>query len=125
MQKEKVQVKVRQWLTRTDSNPLPCREMAGIVERETAKAILLNLHGFLAPTSSCIRCGRTLTHPVSLLYGIGPECGSHFHINPLASVGELEAVYEQMKRNMEAVTWKGWIPKSSIEYIKPYEEAAI
>jgi hypothetical protein len=29
-------------------------------------------------SSFCCRCGRTLTHPTSLKYGIGPECAKHY-----------------------------------------------
>jgi hypothetical protein len=114
----KIKIKVRQWLTKTENNPLPMRVMEGEVKRETAKAILVKLNGFLAPSSVCNHCGRTLTHPVSLLYGIGPVCGGHFHINPLSSEEELKASYEDMKRKMENVTWEGWLPKSSVESIE-------
>lgn len=116
------QIKVKQWITRVDANPVPCREMVGLVERETAKAVLVSLHGFLAPSDTCLHCGRELTHPVSLLYGIGPVCGKHFHVNPLSSAAELERSYDEMKQKMAAVTWKGWLPKSAIEFIKPYIE---
>jgi hypothetical protein len=111
-------VKVRQWLTRTAEKPIPCREMIGRIERETAKAYLLELRGFLAPSTTCLHCGRELTHPVSLLYGLGPVCGGHFHINPLGSEAELKARYAEMQQKMGEVRWKGWVPKSGIEQMR-------
>jgi hypothetical protein len=113
-----VQIKVKQWMTRVDKNPVPCREMAGEIVRETAKAVLVKLHGLLQPSDTCLHCGRELTHPVSLLYGIGPVCGKHFHINPLSSEAELMEKYEEMKAKMAAVKWEGWLPKSSIEEMR-------
>ena len=113
-----VVVEVRQWLTRKDENPVPCRKMKGEIVRETAKAYLVKLHGFLAPSSTCLHCGRELTHPVSLLYGIGPVCGGHFHINPLRSEEELQVRYEQMARQMASVTWEGWLPKGHVSIQK-------
>jgi hypothetical protein len=108
-------IEVRQFLTKSESNPVPCRKMeVREVVRESAKAIFVKLQGYLEPSSTCLHCGRSLTHPVSLLYGIGPVCGGHFHINPCASEEELERRYEEMKRQMASVTWEGWLPKGHI-----------
>lgn len=48
--------------------------------RETAKAVFLYGHGTLETKNFkiCCVCGRELTHPVSKLLGIGPECGKHY-----------------------------------------------
>jgi hypothetical protein len=114
-QAQKFRVKVRQFMTRRDANPVPMREMMATVKRETGRAVLVTMKGFIAPSSHCLHCGRALTHPVSLLYGIGPICGGHFHINPLNSEEELQARYAEMCQQMENVTWEGWIPRSAIE----------
>jgi hypothetical protein len=49
------------------------------------------------------------------MYGLGPICGGHFHINPCDNEQQLKARYDDMKRKMESVTWEGWIPRSQIE----------
>lgn len=114
--KEKKQlIKVRQWLTRRNDNPVPMRTMECSIVRETNKAYQVKLTGHLTPSSNCNHCGRTLTHPVSLMYGLGPVCGGHFHINPCNSESELKARYDEMSRQMAKVTWEGWIPKSQVE----------
>jgi len=108
-------VLVKRWLTRDDvKNPMPMRTMVGTIEKQTAKAYLMRLHGKPEPSSKCLHCNRTLTHPVSLLYGIGPVCGKHWHINPLSSEEELQEKMDEIKEKLKAVTWEGWIPKSQI-----------
>ena len=42
--------------------------------KETLKAVYVYGHGELDPFGACARCGRKLTHPGSILIGIGPEC---------------------------------------------------
>jgi hypothetical protein len=112
---KKHMIKVRQWLTRRSTSPIPMRTMEGVILQETARAYKVKLNGHLQPSSTCNHCGRRLTHPVSLMYGLGPVCGGHFHINPCNSEEELKERYDEMARRMEKVTWEGWIPKSQIE----------
>jgi hypothetical protein len=112
---QKYMIKVRQWLTRRNVKPIPMRSMECVIVRETPKAILVKLNGHLNPSSTCNHCGRRLTHPVSLMYGLGPVCGGHFHINPCNSEDELKARYDEMKKQMASVKWEGWIPRSQIE----------
>lgn len=111
----KVKITVKQWLVKRAENPVPCRTMRGEIVRETAKAVLVRMTGFLEPSTTCLHCGRTLTHPVSLLYGIGPVCGQHFHINPCGSEDELRQRIDHMRHAMESVKYEGWLPKSQIE----------
>lgn len=130
-----VQIKVRQYMTQratagfdfmkkyNDDKPMPMRVMFGKVLEETKGMFKMELHCRPTPMSICMKCGRTLEHPVSLLYGLGPDCGEHFHINPLQSKAELDAVYEQMKAELALVTWTGWIIKSAIEEWKQVEES--
>lgn len=118
---KEIKIKVKLWLTKPDftkNNPMPMRVMFGYIERETAKAYLIKVHGKPEPASVCMRCGRKLDHPVSVLYGIGPECGSHWHINPLKSEEELTEVMEEIKKKLEDTTWTGWIPKSGVEELE-------
>ncbi len=100
---------LRQWLARKIGTP---RELQVTVERETQKAYLIKGHALATPTTRCRHCGRKLTHPVSVLYGIGPECGRHYHIpsNP----EDVEAI----KAMLEAIEYQGWVPKSGVEVLE-------
>lgn len=112
-------VKVRQFLTKSnpsypDRKPVPMRVMFGYVKQESARGVYVVLRGKATPTSYCFVCGRELTHPVSLKYGIGPECGGHFHQSPMPKA-DLDAWYESLKAIMPSIIWEGWLPKSAIE----------
>ena len=78
--------------------------------------IYMELKACVMETDCCMKCGKTLTHPVSRLYGLGPECGGHFHINPFNTEEELQAALDEVKQKLESVTWSGWIAKSGVEY---------
>lgn len=108
-------VKVRAFLTKAESNPVPMRTMFGYITGETEKAYKFTLYGKPEPTRECLHCGRTLKNPVSLLYGIGPECGKNFYINPLGSESELANAIEAIKEKLSNVIWSGWLPKGHIE----------
>lgn len=102
-------ITVRQFMTRVDSNPMPMRTMVGKIKRETAKAYYMELHGQALPVVTCMRCGKTLTNPVSRHYGLGIECiqkvGIPFNADDI----------ENIKEAMVDVKWSGWCPKSAIE----------
>jgi len=86
----------------------PC-ELEVTVTGETTKAIKVDARAIATPTSTCRHCGRELTHPVSLLYGIGQECGKHYHIPQ-----EGKDV-EYIRELITSIEYHGWIPKSSID----------
>lgn len=94
--------------------PMPFRTMFGTILEESKGMYKMSLHAKPEPCSVCMVCGRTLTHPVSLLYGIGPECGGHFHINPFNSEEELKASYDALRESLANVTWEGWVVKKAI-----------
>lgn len=102
-------ITVRQFMTRVDSNPMPMRTMVGKIKRETAKAYYMELHGQALPVVTCMRCGKTLTNPVSRHYGLGVECiqrvGIPFNADDI----------ENIKEAMVDIKWCGWLPKSSVE----------
>lgn len=112
-------ITVRQYMTKpstpafdfhdkwNNGKPMPLRTMAGVILEETKGMVKMKLHGKPMPTKICVRCGRTLTHPVSLFYGIGPECGGHFHIGP-------EMDIEEIRKRMTDIEWTGWVIKSAI-----------
>ena len=101
-------ITVRQYMTKFESNPMPMCQMVGKLKRETAKAYYAELHGQALPVVTCMRCGRSLTNPVSRHYGLGIEC--------IQKVGIPFAVddVENIKEALVDVKWSGWIPKSAI-----------
>lgn len=111
-------VTVRQFLTRTNpeyphKKVVPFRIMFGIETQRTAKGVYMKLRAKPAPSRVCMKCNKTLEHPVSLLYGLGPECGKHFHENPMTDK-ELETFYERLKESMKEIRWEGWLPINHI-----------
>jgi len=103
----RVVVALAPWLAKKNG---VLNEMAGVVTRETAKAIYFEGEGLATPTTRCRACGRALTHPVSVLYGIGPECGGHWHIAPQG----VDAV-EEIRKRIQAIRYAGWLPKRFVE----------
>lgn len=88
--------------------PMPLRTMTGTVEKETRGMLYMHLHGEGLQEIHCMRCGRKLTHPVSMRYGIGPEC-----MSKLGFVCDIEDV-DGIKEKLQTVTWEGWVIKSAI-----------
>ena len=101
-----VKIYIRQWFARKIGTP---RELQVVIKHETDKAYLVEGNAVATPTNTCRHCGRHLTHPVSVLYGIGPECGKHYHI-PRNSE-DVEAI----RALLQEIKYEGWIPKSVIE----------
>ena len=122
-------VKVKRWMTEktTDDSfdfmrhwnkniPMPLRVMRGRVLSETRGMLYMELRACALRTDYCMKCGKPLTHPVSRLYGLGPECGSHYHINPFDTEEELKAAIHEVRKKLSQITWSGWIAKSGVEY---------
>lgn len=119
-------IKVRQYMTKPSSPdfdfqskwngdvPMPFRIMQGRVLKETRGMLMMECHAVPLKTDVCMRCGRPLTHPVSMLYGVGPECGGHAHINPFDTEEELYAALDSVKQKLAEIKWRGWIIKSGI-----------
>ncbi len=91
--------------------------------KETPKAVYLYGHGTTETTKMgiCSNCGRVLTHPVSVLLGIGPECGQHFHDWDVVG-GYSEENIERLRNEVRKVKIDTWIPKSCILELKDTEE---
>lgn len=122
-------VRVKRWMTQktTDDSfdfmrhwnqniPMPMRVMRGRVLSETRGMLYMELRACPMETDYCMRCGKPLTHPVSKLYGLGPECGGHYHINPFETEEELHSAIEEVKQKLNNIVWTGWIAKSGVEY---------
>lgn len=89
-------------------NPMPLRTMTGTIEKETKGMIYMKLHGQAEPVVRCMRCGRTLTNPISKHYGIGPECMSKLGF--ICDISDVDTI----KKKLVDVKWEGWVIKSSI-----------
>lgn len=110
---------MRQW---NNNNPMPLVIMKGKILEETKGMYKMELFATPEPSTHCLKCGRELKHPVSVLYGIGPECGGHFHINPFNSEQELQQHWEELKEKMSKLKWTGWVIKSAIKEMTLLEE---
>lgn len=93
-----------------NDNPMPLRTMVGTIEKETRGMVYMKLHGQAEPVVKCMRCGRTLTNPVSMKYGIGPECITKVPFIMDLDMNDVEGI----KRKLVDVVWEGWIIKSAI-----------
>lgn len=122
-------IKVKGWMTQSQDDceesdftfhkdlnrgiAMPMRQMRAHILAETKGMYYMSMRGYTAPVKACLHCGKKLTHPVSLLYGIGPVCGEHFHARP-AGV-DMEAFYKSLQESLPQVTWEGWVAKSAIK----------
>lgn len=96
--------------------PMPLRTMVGIVIKETKGMVYMKLHGdiYAEKICTCMKCGRALTNPVSQYFGIGPECGGHNYVNPFDDDEQLKEAVAEYKKQLQSVTWEGWVIKSAI-----------
>lgn len=122
-------IKVRQYMTRpstpqfdfhdkwNNGNPMPMRIMVGKKLKETKGMVQMELWGEITEevTTHCMRCGRTLTNPVSKYFGIGPECGNHGYNNPFDDEEELKRAVKEVDKQLREIKWTGWVIKSAIE----------
>lgn len=93
-----------------NDNPMPLRTMIGAIEKETRGMVYMKLHGQAEAVVKCMRCGRTLTNPVSMKYGIGPECITKIPFIMNLDMNDVDGI----KQKLVDVTWEGWIIKSAI-----------
>lgn len=98
-----------------NDKPMPLRIMVGKKLKETRGMVKMELTGKPMPSKACMHCGRPLTNPVSMLYGLGPECGNHYYKNNICSEEELKQHMQELQQAMEDIKWTGWIIKSAIE----------
>lgn len=122
-------IKVRQYMTRpstpqfdfhdkwNNGNPMPMRIMVGRKLKETKGMVQMELWGEITEevATYCMRCGRTLTNPVSKYFGIGPECGNHGYNNPFDDEEELKRAVKEVDKQLREIKWTGWVIKSAIE----------
>lgn len=131
------QILVRQYMTKKSTPqfdfmksqnndiPMPYRVMYGHILEETKGMYKMELHARAEKDAvNCSRCWRKLTHPVSRMYGIGPECGGHGHSAPdsiLKRIDDEEEAWKEIDKELRKITWTGWIPKKAIEHMVTVE----
>ena len=97
------------FMTRWNNDtPMPMRTMQGKKIKETPGMVYMQLHAQGLETITCLRCGKTLTNPISRHYGIGPEC-----MSKLGIVADIDDV-DNIKEKLVDITWEGYVIKSSI-----------
>lgn len=106
------QFEIRQTFARSKEIPMI---FIGKILKETPKAVYIYGHGSAETrkTGRCCMCGRKLTHPVSVILGIGPECGKHFW-NWDAVGGYTSENVERLKGKLQDITIDTWMPKSIV-----------
>lgn len=128
-------IKVKQYMTKpatpsfdfmdkwNNGVPMPMRIMVGKKLEETKGMVKMELRGEIIQEVNpvCMKCGRELTNPVSQYFGIGPECGGHHYISPFETDAELRQAVAEIRKQLQNITWTGWIIKSAIEEQKIWE----
>lgn len=103
------------------ANNLPVSFVA-IRVKETQKAIWVYGHGAMDPEGHCAACGRTLTHPGSILIGIGPECLGNWGARDARMDNMTEQDKERLKALVTSREVDAWIPRSCIKANTSVEE---
>jgi hypothetical protein len=114
-----VRITVKNWMTKEakrGDKAVPLRTMEGVIVAESEKAYKVVLRGAPIPSSTCSRCGRKITNPVSLLIGMGWDCGEHYGVSPVPEE-QLEKFMADIRVKLSKLTFEGWIPKSQVEKI--------
>lgn len=95
--------------------PMPLCVMQGKVIKETRGMYYMNLKGTAKQTCICSVCGKKLTNPISMIYGIGPECNEKIGLIRIDTEEEAKEKYEEIKNHLVDIKWEGWVIKSSIK----------
>lgn len=85
----------------------------GDVIAQSAKAYLVKGHAVAQPSDTCLRCGLTLTHPISLKVGYGAECCEKLGIPWEATAKDIK----KLKKRIEEIKYEGWLPKSRVTFL--------
>jgi SWI/SNF-related matrix-associated actin-dependent regulator 1 of chromatin subfamily A len=78
-------------------------------------AVYLYGHGITDPTGVCTKCGRALTHPGSILIGIGPECLKDYAAREYRLEALTEADIAKLKAAIRQVKVDHWFPIAVIK----------
>ena len=104
---------MRKW---NNDVPMPFVTMIGTIEKETKGMVYMKLHAdiYADVIQTCMKCGKPITNRVSQYFGVGPICGGHNYVNPFGSEEELKQAVSNYRKQLQKVTWEGWIIKSAI-----------
>lgn len=94
--------------------PMPFRYMRGVINKQTPGMYNMTLRGVPKNTETCSVCGKTLTNPISRLFGIGPECMQKCGIFGDITIEQAEQKLDEINKRIEETIWTGWIAKSAI-----------
>jgi len=90
---------------------------------ETARgAVYVYGHGEMDPAGRCCQCGRTLTHPGSILLGIGPECLGSWAARDIRMDKVTEEDIQYLRSLVRERVVDTWLPKSVIKSQEEVEE---
>src|SRR5882757_2805427 len=95
----------------------------GRVTADRPKAIRIVGRGTLETRAmnACSVCGLPLTHPVSVILGIGPRCGGHWW-DWEAIGGYKPEVLEALKIKIHDVKVDTWVPRSCVIEVHETED---
>lgn len=113
--------KINQLFARENNLPI---YFAAIQLKETQRAVYLYGRGTIETKKMnvCCVCGRTLTHPVSVELGIGPECGQHYWDWDLIGGYTKENIARVTQKIQSSIKVDNWLPKSVIQEMYDSEE---
>ena len=115
-------LKVKQWWAKKHN--LDSLIITGVVKAETQKAYLMEGHAdMIEKLNYCVRCGRELTEPASMVTGMGKVCADKAGIpyDPEgvlgASKAERKKIRERFIRKLREQRFEAWVPKSQIDEV--------
>lgn len=94
---------------------IPTTFIAAELVRSKGGAVYLYGHGTTDPHGRCCCCGRTLTHPGSILIGIGPECLENWSARDIRLEQITEADKQYLKTLIRSRIVDTWLPVSIIK----------
>jgi len=112
-------VEVPVWLALRKNVPAV---FVGRVLADSGKGLQIYGRGTTDGHAVCMRCGRALTHPVSVLLGIGPECGEHWWELGRAMT---EADLEYLQSRVREIMVEGWFPARFLSLYETTETVEI
>jgi hypothetical protein len=93
------------------------RSFVGVIVKWTDRAIQICGRATTEGHCSCMLCGRPLTHPLSVLLGIGPECGKHWwNESELGPYGFTEAHAERLRSMIRSREFRLWFRRRDVQW---------